>query len=276
MSLGKSSFSKSRLPDNQKCNLPPATDERGEGRNRPRGIVFLLPSLLTLGNFLFGYLSITFTLRADYRSAAKAIALAMVMDLLDGRTARLTGAVTDFGLQLDSLADLVSFGIAPSLLVLKWGFSSLDLRLAWITAFIFATCGAIRLARFNIQGEPSKTSGGLSMPAAGGTIAAIVNFFERPVDTTRAAILLVLTVCVLASLMISVVHYPSLKNVVVKKDSWFILLAAVIGILLLYKYPRWTLLIVAGTYALSGITHALTKTLFLFADRQPETRGQDN
>jgi len=112
----------------------------------------------------------------NYGQAAYAIGLAIILDMLDGRIARLTNSSTDFGLQLDSLADVISFGVAPSVLALVWGLSTVDFRLAWTAAFTFTICGAMRLARFNVQAANLKHFVGLPIPAGGGIIAAIVHF----------------------------------------------------------------------------------------------------
>ncbi len=131
-------------PDSSQVTAPPP------GRRLGRG-VFILPSIFTVGNIFCGYYAIICTMQQQYDHAAQAIGIAIVLDMLDGRIARMTNTATAFGLQLDSLADVISFGIAPSILALVWGLSSVNPRLAWITAFTFTICGAMRLARFNVQ-----------------------------------------------------------------------------------------------------------------------------
>src|SRR3954447_17812044 len=125
---------------------------RGTDRSqrRFRRGVYLLPSLMTMGNMFCGYACIVYAMRGEYETAAPFIGFAFVLDMLDGRIARLTGAESEFGLQFDSLADVISFGAAPAILSFAWGLSTLG-RLGWAAAFLFVTAAALRLARFNIQ-----------------------------------------------------------------------------------------------------------------------------
>jgi CDP-diacylglycerol--serine O-phosphatidyltransferase len=134
--------------------------------------VYVLPSLFTVANIFCGYYAILATMNGLYPQAACAIGIAIILDSMDGFIARLTNSSSGFGLQLDSLADVISFGIAPSVLALVWGLSTVDQRLAWIAAFTFTICGAMRLARFNIQAGNLKHFVGLPIPAGGGAIAA--------------------------------------------------------------------------------------------------------
>ena len=160
----------------------------GEPVPRPRRLgrsVFVLPSLFTVGNIFCGYYAILATMHGNFGQAANAIGIAIILDMLDGRIARLTNSSTGFGLQLDSLADVISFGIAPSVLALVWGLDAVDYRLAWIAAFTFTICGAMRLARFNVQAGNLKHFVGLPIPAGGGAIAAIVHFFSDPIRESR-------------------------------------------------------------------------------------------
>src|SRR2546427_6499462 len=119
-------------------------------RHRVRRGVYLLPSLLTMGNMFCGYACVVYAMRGEYETAAPFIGFAYVLDMLDGRIARLTGGESAFGLQFDSLADVISFGIAPAILSFAWGLSPLG-RLGWAASFMFVACAAMRLARFNIQ-----------------------------------------------------------------------------------------------------------------------------
>src|SRR5215470_14921115 len=119
---------------------------------RLRRGVSLLPSLFTMGNMFCGYACIVYAMRGDFETAAPFIGIAIVLDMLDGRIARLTGTVSDFGREFDSLADITSFGIAPAILAFGWGLSPLG-RLGWTAGFLFVAAAAMRLARFNIQGQ---------------------------------------------------------------------------------------------------------------------------
>src|SRR5215831_1422890 len=119
-------------------------------RRRFRRGVYLLPSLFTLGNMFCGYVCIVYAMRADYESAAPFIGFAIVLDMLDGRIARLTGSASAFGVEFDSLADVISFGLAPAMLVYAWGLAPLG-RIGLAAGFLFVSAAAMRLARFNIQ-----------------------------------------------------------------------------------------------------------------------------
>ena len=124
-------------------------------RRRPRTqrfqrSVYLLPSMFTVGNLFCGYACIVYAMRADYETAAIFIGVATVLDVLDGRIARLAGAASEFGGEFDSLADVISFGVAPAVLVFAWGLDPLG-RLGWAVGFLYVTAAALRLARFNVQ-----------------------------------------------------------------------------------------------------------------------------
>ncbi len=222
-------------------------------KRRLRRSVFLLPSLFTVGNIFCGYYAIISTMHGNYDHAAQAIGVALILDMLDGKIARLTNSATEFGLQLDSLADVISFGIAPSVLVYFWGLQNhVDYHLAWIAAFTFTICGAMRLARFNVQAGRFKHFVGLPIPAGGSTIAAIVHFYVEPVTNEIGASALVVVVFVLAFLMISTFKYNSLKNVTAGKRSRYAILFIALLVALIYNFSAWTLLLVALSYVLSA------------------------
>src|SRR5262247_3753717 len=121
------------------------------GRRLRRG-VYLLPSMFTIGNMFCGYACIVHAMRGEFETAAPFIGFAVVLDMLDGRIARMTGTASDFGVEFDSLADVISFGVAPAILSFAWGLSPLG-RLGWAAGFLFVSAAAMRLARFNIQGQ---------------------------------------------------------------------------------------------------------------------------
>jgi len=221
------------------------------GRRLGRG-VFILPSIFTVGNIFCGYFAIIATMQGEFDSAAKAIGIAIVLDMLDGRIARLTNSATSFGLQLDSLADVISFGIAPSILALEWGLPAINNNLSWIAAFTFTICGAMRLARFNVQAGNLKHFVGLPIPASGGTIAAIVHFFPQPIQHPIPASLMAAIVFALSFLMISTLRYNSLKQLTLGRKSHLTILLLAMLVALIYNYSRWTLLILASSYSLSG------------------------
>jgi CDP-diacylglycerol--serine O-phosphatidyltransferase len=225
-------------------------------RRRLGRSVFILPSLFTVGNIFCGYYAIIATMHAGYDRAAEAIGIAIILDALDGKIARLTNSASSFGVQLDSLADVISFGIAPSILAFFWALSNVDYRLGWIAAFTFTICGAMRLARYNIQAGRFKHFVGLPIPAGGGTIAAIVHFVATPPNAVGAAIL-VAVVFVLSFLMISTIKYSSLNSLTLGRKSHFTILAIALLVALVYNYSNWTMLLLALGYTVSGPTSRL-------------------
>ncbi len=142
-------------------------------RRRLGGAIYILPNLITTGNLFFGFFSIVKSLQGDFAWSSFAILLAAIFDVLDGRVARMTKSTSEFGVQYDSLCDLVSFGLAPALLMYQAALHDAG-RLGWIICFMFLACGALRLARFNVQSSIGKASGdftGLPIPMAAGVIA---------------------------------------------------------------------------------------------------------
>lgn len=234
-----------------------STETSGPRRRRLGRSVFILPSVFTVGNIFCGYYAIISTMRGNYDHAAQAIGIAIILDMLDGRIARLTNSATDFGLQLDSLADLISFGVAPSILAFVWGLPALNNRLGWIAAFTFAICGAMRLARFNIQARDLNHFVGLPIPAGGGAVAAIVHFFVEPITSPIGATLMMATVFALSFLMVSTIRYSSLKTATLGKKSHLTVLVMALLVASIFYYSRWALLILAVSYVMSGILQRL-------------------
>ncbi len=227
-------------------------DQSTSGRRRLGRSVFVLPSLFTVGNIFFGYFAILSTMHGYYDQAAYAIGIAIILDMLDGRIARMTNSTSGFGLQLDSLADVISFGVAPSILALVWGLSAVDQRLAWIAAFTFTISGAMRLARFNVQAGNLKHFVGLPIPAGGGAIAAIVHFFVEPIKSPLGSNLMVAGVFFLSFLMISTFRFSSMKQLTFGKKSHLTVLAIALLVALIYFFSRSTLLVIAILYVVSG------------------------
>jgi CDP-diacylglycerol---serine O-phosphatidyltransferase len=230
---------------------PPAAEGQSRRRRLGRG-VFVIPSLFTVGNIFCGYYAILASMHGHYLQASYAIGIAIILDSVDGFVARLTNSASGFGLQLDSLADVISFGIAPSILALVWGLSAVESRLAVVAAFTFTICGAMRLARFNVQAGNLKHFVGLPIPAGGGAIAAVVHFFESPIKTQTGSNLMVAGVFILSFLMISTIRYNSLKNLTLGKKSHFAILIIALLLALIVNYSRWTLLVLAAGYCISG------------------------
>lgn len=179
--------------------------------------LYLLPSFLTIINIFFGYLSILATLHGKYLWAAFWIIIAAVMDGLDGITARLTKTQSDFGIQLDSLADIFSFGAAPSFLIYSWGFRLAVLsRTAVFFSFIFLIAGALRLARYNTlqksKKEDRKFYTGLTVPSASLLLAAIVLYHPQPIKVKLFAFFLAFLVIILSLCMVSTIKYRNFLN----------------------------------------------------------------
>jgi CDP-diacylglycerol--serine O-phosphatidyltransferase len=239
-------------------------------RRKPKGIrrgISILPALFTIGNLMMGFRAIILTLRQDYGHAAILIGIAIVLDLLDGRIARLTGTASEFGGELDSLADVISFGVAPAVLLFRWGFEATIPRPGWVVAFIFVTCGTLRLARFNVQRHvvDSRYFVGLPIPAGAGQLAAVVYSTSQPIlDETVAWIVLVASVCV-GLLMVSTIRYRSFKSFDLRsRRSYVHVLLLAIGMAVVFSHPRSALLIIATFYSISG---PLMQALGLFRRR---------
>jgi len=224
-----------------------------------RGI-YLLPSILTTFGMFAGFYSIIASINGDFTLAAISIMVAMLWDALDGRVARLTNTQSDFGAQYDSLADLVSFGVAPALLVYEWSLSDLG-RIGWLAAFIFLACAALRLARFNTQVGISdkRYFQGLPSPAAAGVIASMIwlkfwkfEYFDFGIVSLSYYIGVGITI-VCALLMVSNVRYYSFKELDSKKASFRFLLAIVLSFIVLLSKPNIFLFTGFFVYMLSGL-----------------------
>jgi CDP-diacylglycerol--serine O-phosphatidyltransferase len=217
------------------------------------------------------------TLNGNYDHAAIAIGVGYVLDGLDGRVARLTGTSTEFGAQLDSLADVLTFGIAPALLAFSWGIGLGAPNTAlpygvllnpveqhvrsggWIATFAFVICGALRLARFNVQSLKPPDAGskryfvGLPIPAGAGLIASIVHFWKTPIATVGSALLWSLLIGVTAFLMISTVRYHNFKELgIFSRKPRMTLVATALMIGLIFRYSEVMLLLLAVVYVASG------------------------
>src|SRR5712675_2247911 len=224
-------------------------------RRRFRRGVYLLPSLLTMGNMFWGYACVVYSMRGEYETAAPFIGFAIVLDMLDGRIARLTGTTSDFGLEFDSLADVISFGIAPAILSSAWGLSSLG-RLGWAAGFLFVSAAAMRLARFNIQsgvGGDKRYFVGLPSPAAAAIPAATVFAFPDGLYDYRAALPALAMVLVPAALMVSTIRFRSFKTIDSKaRRPYTVLIFLAAGIVAIATHPQRALVAIAYTYLASG------------------------
>ena len=209
-----------------------------------RGI-YLLPSILTTFGMFAGFYSIIASINGDFTLAAISIMIAMMWDTLDGRVARLTNTQSAFGAQYDSLSDLVSFGVAPALLVYEWSLSDMG-RVGWLAAFIYLACAALRLARFNTQvgAADKRYFQGLPSPAAAGVIASMIwlkfwnfEYFDFGIVSLSYYIGVGITI-VCGLLMVSNVRYYSFKEFDSKKASFRFLLAIVLSLIVLLSRPN--------------------------------------
>ncbi|OGR05132.1 MAG: CDP-diacylglycerol--serine O-phosphatidyltransferase [Desulfobacca sp. RBG_16_58_9] len=182
-------------------------------RRRFRG-VFLLPNLITTGSLFAGFYAIVAAIDGRFHAAAIAILVSLVLDGLDGRIARLTQSTSGFGVQYDSLADLVAFGVAPGLLVYLWALKPYQ-QFGWVAAFLFVVCGALRLARFNVQqgSMDPRYFNGLPIPAAATLIAtSILFYYEIGEWAPERHVYILAMIYLLSFLMVSNVKYISFKK----------------------------------------------------------------
>jgi CDP-diacylglycerol--serine O-phosphatidyltransferase len=258
------------------------TERRHRRRLRNQGRIHrslsIIPSLFTIGNIFCGYYAVVLTLRGNWDHAAILIGIGYILDGLDGRIARMTKTSSDFGVQLDSLADIVTFGVAPAILAFSWGFDATEgiggtvakhvRQLGFVASFAFVVCGALRLARFNLQAKKPPESGskryfvGLPIPAGAGMIAAVVHYFKTPTLMIGSALLWGLLILLVAFLMISTVRYPSFKELDVKKAKPSLaLFATAMLICLIIFYSEEVLLALATLYLSSGLIAKLLHTV---------------
>ncbi len=229
-----------------------STDPR---RNRLRRGVYLLPSLLTMGNMFCGYACVVYAMRGEYATAAPFIGFAVVLDMLDGRIARLTNTTSEFGVEFDSMADIISFGIAPAILSFSWGLQALG-RLGWAAGFMFVAAAAMRLARFNIQsggGGDKRYFVGMPSPAAAAIPAATVFAYPWGLYDYRAALPALAMVLVPAALMVSTIRFRSFKTLDSKaRRPYTVLIFVAAAIVAIATHPQWTLVVIAYSYLASG------------------------
>ena len=260
--------------------------------------LYVIPTMFTAANVGMGFLAVLYSMRGFqvaaqnpdlaakyFNYAAIGIGLAILFDTLDGRVARMTRTATEIGVQFDSLADVLTFGIAPVALMYSWGVgtvfpdSSSEYRFGIFLLFMYLMCGAFRLARFNLQatrprvlqeGTPKldkKNFVGLPIPPAAGLLAAIVHFAPAPLSAYADewprfyAIMIMTLIAILSILMVSTLKYTSFKNVGTGRRSFHVILViAAIG-MSIYLYSRYALLILAATYVSHGVIWYLVSIL---------------
>jgi len=270
--------------------IPLGLDEKipASQKRRMRKGMYILPSLFTAANIGAGYYAITQTLMGtpgDFRAfnrAALAIGIAVLADGLDGFVARLTNTTSDFGRELDSLADVITFGVAPALLAYRWGFAFLELsdfsksilqdrivNLGLIATFIFLVAGASRLARFNIQLNPQPSNPGrpgrkyfvgMPIPAGAGVVAATVHMVQgHPITFWWLSCVWIALVVMVAFLMVSTWRFYSLKGLDMRNRHPFWVLIVIAGIVAAVGFfSQWLLITLAVVYMLNGVYNRLS------------------
>ena len=227
-----------------------------EGRKRQA--MHLIPNLLTTGNLFCGVYAILSVFHANYMAAAIAILVAMIFDVLDGKSARLTNSTSHFGLEYDSLSDVVSFGVAPGLLIYSWALSGQG-TFGVAVMFAYVAMGAVRLARFNstVALADSKYFTGLAIPAAAGVVASLVILDQHVVrmGTDVKPVLVLIITLALSFLMVSTVKYRSFKDMKFKgRQQITYLVWGILALMLIAAWPEVMLFVVFSGYALMGPT----------------------
>jgi CDP-diacylglycerol--serine O-phosphatidyltransferase len=244
-------------------------EEKGKrGRKKIKRGVYLLPNLLTSASLFGGFYSIVASLDGKYEIAAIAILISALFDGIDGRIARITGTSSKFGMEYDSLSDLVSFGLAPGVLIFTWALRPFG-RYGWLAAFLYVVCAALRLARFNVQVSTieSKRFNGLPVPAAATAVASTVLlfFYLGQVYASKHMTVLVL-VYLLALLMVSNVKYYSFRELSLSRRMPFRLLVGLIVLLIVIAAePQMMIFMLAIGYVMSGpvtMAYARRKRLY--------------
>jgi CDP-diacylglycerol--serine O-phosphatidyltransferase len=245
-------------------------EARLRSQQRLRRGIYLLPSVFTVANLMCGFYAVIAVLKGgatDLDYAALAIGSAIVFDVFDGFVARATHTNTDFGKQFDSLADVVSFGIAPATLAYTWGVHAMLVsdapqahhiyQLGWFVSLIYVVCCAWRLARFNVQGMApggSRFFVGLPTPAAAGLIAASVHAFRAPIEDWRWAAAWLALVFLAATLMVSAVRYRSFKDIPWANRQHSLTVVVIVFLIgAIVVYSEIVLMLLASAYVVSGI-----------------------
>ena len=244
--------------------------ERLKKTNRMRKGIYILPNLITSASLFCGFFALLRTLQEDFYTAAIFILASGLLDGMDGKIARYTNTTTRFGVEFDSLADVIAFCVAPGILVYAWALEPFG-RMGWLAAFLFVVCGALRLARFNLQGSTveSRFFSGLPTPAAAGVIATGVLVFYQVGDTGVSRHLTVLIVTyLLAFLMVSTFKYYGFKDIELFRRKPFRWLVIAILLLIVIAYaPEYTLFGLFFAYFISG---PILTLVLLYRRRHPK------
>lgn len=224
---------------------------------KPHRGIYLLPNLFTTAALFCGFYAIVSSINGKFEVAAIAIFIAMLLDGIDGRVARLTNTESDFGAEFDSLADMVSFGLAPALIVYLWTLSSLG-KIGWVVSFIYVACGALRLARFNTQASHSdkRYFQGLASPAAAAVVAGLIwngEFIKEYLSMPTLQIVALVVTLLAGLLMVSNVRYHSFKGVNWRSKVPFVtILMFVFLLVFISAEPALVLFVGFLAYSLSG------------------------
>jgi CDP-diacylglycerol--serine O-phosphatidyltransferase len=302
---------------NRRMNDGPSDAETRKLRRQWRKTVYVIPSAITTANIFCGFYSAMESLlgvqalsigdvaeaTGHFNRAAINIGFSTLFDFLDGSIARLTGATSEFGIELDSIADVLSFGIAPALLAFAWGYGQVPglHKIGWAASFIFVICGALRLARFNVLArhpkpnlppkspKDKKAFVGMPIPAGASMLAAIVHFSptpivhksgfdisafgaQLPVDARAYALAQLALMFCLAMLMISTIRYSSMKNLGASGyHPRVIVLALALIVMVIWFYSEWALLVIATIYASHGV---VAKIWSLLRPRRSSESGE--
>ncbi len=235
-----------------------------DGKKVRRKGIYLLPNLFTTSALFAGFFAVVAGINGDFTAAAVAIFIAMVLDGLDGRVARMTNTQSAFGAEYDSLSDMLSFGVAPALVAFTWILQDIG-KTGWVVAFLYVACAALRLARFNVQigSVDKKWFIGLPSPSAAALVAASVwTFHSFDADAFGFKLLMLFVVGAAGVLMVSNIRYYSFKDVDLKGPVPFaFLLAIVLGFVVISIEPSVMLLLLFGAYVVSGPVMAVMRKL---------------
>jgi len=252
----------SKQADNNENVVKLKQDQPSEAPVRRKGI-YLLPNLLTTGALFAGFYAVLSGFTGQFELAAIAIFTAMVFDGLDGRVARMTNTQSDFGVQYDSLSDMVSFGVAPAVVAYGWGLSDLG-KLGLAAAFVYASCAALRLARFNVQAEASdgKQFTGLPSPAAAALVAGFVWSTYELIPSVGLSVIGAVLTAAAGLLMVSNFKYPSFKEVDLRgKVPFIVIFSVVMGFVVITIDPPRILFMLAVFFSFSAPLIWLAKKL---------------
>ncbi len=225
-------------------------------KGKPRKGMYLLPNFLTSLSLLSGFYAIIASMDRRFTYAAIAIFVSAIFDMLDGRVARMTNSSSRFGVEYDSLSDVIAFGVAPAVLAYTWALKSYG-KFGWLAAFLFVACGALRLARFNIQVDTvqKKHFLGLPIPAGATTIAGIVLFASwmgYGIGGLKTIVMPIVIYC-LALLMVSKFHYISFKDMgFLRARPFMSTVGVIVGLVIILTEYQISLFIATSAYAISG------------------------